>query len=54
MIDSGDPLVVMFNTNGLSVHKRCVGQYEQRLGPDKRKRGTRRDKVDKTSFPIKG
>jgi hypothetical protein len=26
MIDSGDPLVVMFRTNGFKVHNKCVGQ----------------------------
>ena len=52
MMDSGDPLVVIFSTNGLRVHSRCVGQNG---APEAKRRGvTKREMETRVSFPMIG
>jgi len=52
IIDSGDPLVVIFRTNGFKVHSRCVGQNG---APEASSNGvTKREMETRVSLPNKG
>lgn len=52
IIDSGDPLVVIFRTKGLRVHSKCVGQNG---APEARSSGvTSREMETRVSFPMSG
>jgi hypothetical protein len=52
IIDSGDPLVVIFRTNGLSVHNKCVGQ---KGAPEASSKGVTKSEMDtKVSLPRSG